>query len=57
MSADKEWMRSRTTPTTRLVIVALAALMFLCLPAFLAMAGASTQRFESVQYGLRGAFP
>lgn len=40
MSADKEWMRSRTTPTTRLVIVALAALMFLCLPSFLAMAGA-----------------
>jgi len=33
-------MRSRLSPTTRLVIVALAALAFLCLPALLAMAGA-----------------
>lgn len=37
---DNRPMRSRTSPTTRLVIVALAAMMFLCLPAFLALAGA-----------------
>lgn len=40
MWGDKGGMRTRTSPTTRLVIVALAALLFLCLPAFLAMAGA-----------------
>jgi len=33
-------MRSRATPTTKLVIVLLAALLFLCLPALLAFAGA-----------------
>tara|TARA_R100000365_G_C2747672_1_gene77877 strand:- start:564 stop:722 length:159 start_codon:yes stop_codon:yes gene_type:complete len=40
IAGDKGVMRSRTSPTTKLVTVLLAGLLFLCLPAFLAMAGA-----------------
>ncbi|KCZ55405.1 hypothetical protein HY29_12785 [Hyphomonas beringensis] len=40
IAGDKGSMRTRATPTMKLVTVLLAALLFLCLPAFLAMAGA-----------------